>query len=285
MNSIDNILSQMVNRQNNQPLDDFEGYSPFEMYNLLYDPFGPYSPMVLKRLPDAEYDQIHLFANFKYLVHRIAEAGEIKLTSAGYLPPALCKDIYLQGNIKDYFIETGYTKSYREVDTEILHLTHVLTEITAVVKKRNQRLSMTAKGLKIYQDPVLLFEHFFKTYVLKYNWAYQDRYENMEIGKTGFAYSLFLLCKYGETVQHPGFYANLYFKALPVLAVHDKSVYTNNSVNAYEIRTIVRFMSYFNFCSTNDKFYININEVQKTPLFDKLFQFHPHIDYSEKAMA
>lgn len=275
----------MVNRQNNQPQKDFEGYSPFEMYNMIYDPFGPYSPVRIRKLRDDAYEDIYLFANYKYLVKRIAEAGEIKLTQAGYLPPALCKDIYMQGKIKDYFIDTGFTKSYREVDTAILDLTHVLTEMTSVVKKRYNRLSLTAKGSKIYRDNALLFDDFFRTYTLKYNWAYQDGFQNEDIAKTGFLFSMFLLSKYGETPRSPEFYAHLYFKAFPALAIRYPMTYEDTHINAYNIRSIVRFMGYFNFCSVDDEHYIHVREIQKTPLFDRLFVFHPHIDYSGAAIA
>lgn len=285
MNDKETMITQTVNRQNNQPREAFEGYSSFEMYNMIYDPFGPYSPVELRKLRDEEYADIRLFANFRYLVQRIADAGEIKLTNAGYLPPGLCKDIYLQGNIKDYFIETGYTKSYRENDTEILHLTHVLTEMTSVVKKRYNRLSLTARGLKIYRDNALLFEDFFRTYTLKYDWSYQDGFENPDIGRTGFLYSLFLLHKYGDTIRSPEFYADMYFKAFPALAVQGPTFIKNDYIKAYTIRSIVRFMGYFYFCSVDDEHYIRVKEIKKTPLFDKLFVFHPHIDYSDPAMA
>ncbi|MDD4960733.1 MAG: hypothetical protein PHX07_00675 [Candidatus Marinimicrobia bacterium] len=285
MNKDEKIISQMINRQNNQAREAFEGYSPFEMYNMVYDPFGPYSPMELRTLPDEEYEEIHLFANYRYLVQRIAEAGEIKLTAAGYLPPALCRDIYRQGNIKDYFIETGYTKSFRENDTEILNLIHVLTEMTSVVKKRYNRLSLTAGGLRIYRNNALLFEDFFRTYTLKYNWGYQDGYHNEEIGRTGFLFSLFLLSKYGGIPRSPEFYADLYFKAFPALAVQEPDMSVLSYINAYNIRSIIRFMAYFHFCSVDKEFYIGVKEIQKTPVFEKLFVFHPHIDYSDTVMA
>lgn len=285
MNNEEKMISQMLNRQNNQALEKFEGYSPFEMYNMIYDPFGPYSPVEIRKLRDEEYEDIYLFANYRYLVQRIAEAGEIKLTGAGYLPPALCKDIYRKGKIKDFFIETGYTKTYRESDTEILKLTHVLTEMTSVVKKRYNRLSLTARGSKIFRNNALLFEDFFRTYTLKYNWGYQDGFKNEDIAKTGFLFSLFLLSKYGGTPRSPEFYADLYFKAFPALVVQGPTMVEKDYIHAYSIRSIVRFMGYFHFCSVDDEFYIHVREIQKTPLFDKLFTFHPHIDYSDTAMA
>lgn len=285
MNDKEKMITQMVNRQNNKPQEAFDGYSSFEMYNMIYDPFGPYSPVELRKLRDEAYGDIRLFANFRYLVQRIADAGEIKLTSAGYLPPGLCKDIYQQGNIKDFFIEKGRLKSYREYDTEIFHLTHILTVMTSVVKKRYNRLSLTAKGLKIYRNNSLLFEDFFRTYTLKYDWSYPDGLGNPDIGRTGFLYSLFLLHKYGGTLRSPEFYADLYFKAFPALAVQGPTYIKNDYIEAYTIRSIMRFMGYFHFCSVDDEQYIRVREIQKTPLFEKLFVFHPHIDYSDTAMA
>lgn len=285
MNNAEQMISQMASRQNNQALEAFEGYSPFEMYNMIYDPFGPYSPAEIRKLPDEAYGDIRLFANFRYLVQRIADAGEIKLTSAGYLPPGLCKDIYLQGNIKDFFIDKGYLKSYRENDTEIFHLTHILTEMTGVIKKRYNRLSLTARGSKIYRNNTLLFEDFFRTYTLKYDWSYPDGFGNPDIGRTGFLYSLFLMHKYGGTLRSPEFYADMYFKAFPALAVPGPTFIKNDYIEAYTIRSIVRFMGYFYFCSVDQEYLLWAKEVKKTPLLDKLFLFHPHIDYSDPAMA
>jgi hypothetical protein len=277
-------LSQAVLNYNHQPMDNFDSYSPFEMYQLLYDPFGAFSPLQLKQLKDKEYDDVFLFANFHYLLQRIAEAGEIKLTAAGYLPPKLGEEIYRLGKIKDYFIETGFTKSFRETNVEILELTHILTEMTSLVKKRHQRLSLTAKGQKLLDDKALLFREFFRTYTLKYNWGYEDGWMSPDIGRLGFAYSLILLGKYGDIPRAVEFYSERYFTAFPDLIAQKDLDEVTSPAMIYAFRTFVRFMFYFNLCDFGEAFiFLEIPPLRKTPLFDKLFALRPHIDYSSVA--
>ena len=70
---IDDILFD----QNNRAIPEFEGYSHFEMHQLLYNTFGTDSPVSLRKLSDPYYQQIPLLNQIKYLMQRIDEAGEI----------------------------------------------------------------------------------------------------------------------------------------------------------------------------------------------------------------
>ena len=142
-------LDQIMNEQNNCGLPKFEGYSPTEMHYILHDPFGDKCPVQLQKVSDPEYKSIPIFNQIKYLADLIAKSGELKLTNKGYLHMKVVADIYSQGFIKEEHIESGFSKLYKETDSMNINLTRIITVLSGIVKKRNNKLSLTKTGEKI----------------------------------------------------------------------------------------------------------------------------------------
>ena len=282
LNMIDELyIDKIMNDQNKQEIPEFEGYSPDEMQFILYETFENNSPIQLNKLTESDYKKIPILNQIKYLAELIHKHGELTLTAKGYLPPKIVTDVYEQGFMKDHFIESGISKLKKELDSDTIILPNVLLNIGGIIKKRNNKLSLTKNGEKILTDNHKLLRHIFSVFGSKFNWGYFDRYSNDIIGQFGFGFTLILLSKYGGTKQLDTFYADKYFKAFPMLIDHsNKPTYGTSESNAsycYSFRTFDRFLDYFGLIKIEkakkwdtDKF------ISKTELFDKLIFRIPH---------
>jgi len=269
---------------NNIPIDDFEGFSSADMNYLVYEAFSLDSPFKIKKnIPDNILDQIPFLLQIEYLLKKINDLDEIKLTAKGFLPTTIVKEIYGLGLFKDYAIEKGITKLYAETSSQPINLTRLITELAGFTKKRNNKLTLT----KTWRDKLLkknrqdIFIQTFSTFAQKFNWGYYDLYSSQATGILGFAYSLFLLSKYGDIERPVSFYAEKYLMAFPSLIdqfdddpwVSDMSRSFNS---CYSIRTFDRFLDYFNLIkikSDSGQYDDSKKVVKKSAIFDQIITF------------
>lgn len=275
MDEIEKYVLESIRNKNNQPIDDFEGYSPAEMQIILYDFFSPKCPVQIQELKNTDYLKIPLLNQIKFLLKIIQESGQLKLTKKGNLPTKVVADIYKQGYLKDDFIESGISKLYKEEQVQTITLTRILLELSDLVKKRNNILSITKKGQKIIHNNHLLFKHIFEIFSSKFNWAYFDGYENEEIGQIGFGFTLLILDKYGKNKRNVFFYAKKYIKAFDFKNDSNPD-FINNLPNAYSIRTFDRFLDYLGLIKIDEKIFGEIRNVETTKIFGKLIKIRPH---------
>jgi len=280
LEEINNYLRQIQDQYNNMGISDFEGYSPHEMRYVLYDPLGANSPVQLLKLSDTDYKKVPILNQIKYLLQLVGEHGELKLTAKGFLPTKIVADIYRQKFIKDEIIESGLGKLYKETDSKTINLTRILAELSGLVKKRKNKLSLTKKAKAELNDNDKLLKNVILTFATKFNWAYYDGYGQNEVGRLGFAFSLILLAKYGATKRNVSFYAEKYLKAFPELLRYINLLgYEDPKIpfyRAYALRTFYRFLDYFGVIEpdTNDSWHYE-KFVRKTELFDKLIYVRP----------
>ncbi|NQT62399.1 MAG: hypothetical protein HQ556_05525 [Candidatus Marinimicrobia bacterium] len=279
MKNIRDQIEPVIQELNLKGIPDFEGYSPFEMGLIIDELFGENCPVQLNPLSEADYLQIPLLNLYKYLAKFIRSEGEMKLTARGYLSPRVVKDMYGQGFIPEYPIEGGITKLTTENDSLTVQLVRILLEMGGIIKKRNNKLSLTKQGEALLQkDDHILFPHLFKSACKKFNWAYFDAFEGMHIGQYGFGFSLILLNNYGRKQRGASFYAEKYFTALPDLVENQASneESTLTSAFCYSTRTFVRFLAYFNLVSIQDqKMFWEEPMIGTTTLFTKLIKIIP----------
>lgn len=281
LKDIQRHIDHMMKEQNNRSIPEFEGYSPFEMHQILHFTFDENSPIKLQKLTDSDYKKIPILNQIKYLTDLIDKTGELKLTKMGFLPTKIVSAIYEQGFLKEEHIEKGISKLYKETDSLSIHLTRILIEIGGLVKKRNGKLSLTKSTKKILGDNYELLRLIIVTFATKFNWAYNDRYGENQIGQLGYGFSLILLSKYGHEKRLNSFYAERYFKAFPQLLDSVKPDYgtlEKYTTNCYSIRTFERFLDYFGLITIENegKGLDSIKYISKTDVYDKLIKCTPH---------
>lgn len=274
-------FDKVMHEQNNQGISDFEGYSPYEMTQIIYFTFEPESPVKLQKLTDSEYQKIPILNQVKYLAGLIDKAGEIKLTKKGFLPTKIVSELYQQGFMKDGLIEKGYSKLYKETDSITINLIRILLELSGITKKQKDKLCLTKSGEKIISGNESLLKTIIETFTTKFNWAYYDEYGENQIGQLGWGFSLILLSKYGNEKRLDSFYAEKYFKAYPGLLDSIEPTYgtlQSYSAGCYSIRTFDRFLDYFGLIKIDkeSKGFNTKTYITKTNLFDRLIKCTPH---------
>lgn len=281
LKDIQRNIDQVMNEQNNRPIADFEGYSPFEMHKILHFTFSIDSPLKLQKLSDTDYTKIPILNQIKYLTDLIDKNGEIKLTKQGFLPTKIVSELYSQGFLKDEYIEKGISKLYKETDSMTINLSRILLELAGFIKKRNGKLSLTKSSEKILGNNEELLRQIFLTITNKFNWAFYDGYGENQIGQLGYGFSLILLSKYGRERRLDSFYAERYFKAYPRLLDSIEPNYgtlERYSTNCYSVRTFDRFLNYFGLINIEEerKGLDSIKYISKTDIYDRLIKCTPH---------
>jgi hypothetical protein len=281
LKDIQRHIGQVMNEQNNRSIPEFEGYSPFEMHQILHFTFGKDSPIQLQKLSDTDYKRIPILNQIKYLTDLINKNGEIKLTNKGFLPTKIVSGLYNQGYLKDEHIEKGISKLYKETDSMTINLTRILIELGGLARKRNGKLILTKTSRKILEDNHELLQMILLTFATKFNWAYYDGYGENQIGQLGYGFSLILLSKYGQEKRLDSFYAERYFKAYPQLLESiepDYDTLERYTARCYSIRTFERFLGYFGLIKIDKqrRGLDSITYITKTDLFDRLIKCTPH---------
>lgn len=274
MDNIEKYVLEAINKKNNEPIADFEGYSPTEMQFILYNTFDSKSPVQILNANYNTFQNVPIFNQVKFLFNIINEQTELKLTNKGFLPTKIVAELYGKGYLKDYFIEKGISKLYKESDVPTINLAKILVELSTLVKKRNNKLTLTKKGVKLINNDNLLFQNIFETYTEKFNWSYFDGFNNEEIGQSGFGFTLILLDKYGKEYRRPEFYAEKYLKAFNFKSKNSELEFVDNPKTTYTIRTFERFLHYFGFTEYNrDR---KNPKVKKTKIFNELIKIRTH---------
>ncbi len=267
--------------QNNLPIDDFAGYSAFEMHQLLYDPFGTNSPLKLQELTDQEYDQMPMLKMIKGLGEILHAQGGLKLTAAGYLPVKVVTEFFSRDYLEYGIPEHDLNKPRKEADAFPVRLTRIIMELAGMTKIQKNKLTLTAKGIKLlagqYKD---MFRHVFHVFTTKFNWAYYGVVDDEKIGQMGYAFTILLVSIYGLEKHSELFYAKIYFKAFPRLLDELPSRILSKlelGTIIYNQRVFSLFLRYFGLVKIFEvKYEINRDQIIKTNLFDALFKRHPH---------
>ena len=211
----------------------------------------------------------------RYFLKMLADQGQIRLTQKGRLPIKVVTELYNQGFVKHYYVEKKYVKVFREDYVSSAYFTRIFTSKAGLVKKRGNKLSLTAKALKILDNNELLFKTILDTFFRKYTWTEMDTYLDKAIGRYGFIFSLALLGKYGQQPRSEELYADNYFQAFPELLLEPVEPEWLLR-GAYTYRTFDIFMTYFGVAEVLRQSFSTPDLIQATPLFSKIFTVLPH---------
>ena len=262
MDEINRKFQLTVDKYNNEGLEQFEGLSPANMYDLLNTPLD--NKIIQINPNNFDGNDIPIIMQIKYFINIINEFKDIKLTKAGNLPPTLVKDIYNKKFIIDSSIESGITKLTKETDVENIVMMRIICTLAGLIRKRQNKIILCKNALKEIESNNIL-KKIMETAFTKYNWAYFDMFENEMIGQFGNNYTLYTLYKYGEKWRNITFYAKIYFKAFPDLMSKEKYDFSDD---CFASRTFDRMLKYFGFIEYSDK-KLEMGNIRKTRLFDK----------------
>lgn len=280
------IIEQEMIKRNNQPIDDFVGYSAFEMHQLLYNPFGANSPLKLQDLSDQDYQQMPIFNLIKDLGEIIHSQGGLKLTAVGNLPVTVVTELYSRNYLQQEF-PFNPEKPKKEADVFPVRLTRIIMELGAMTKIQKNKLTLTAKGIKLLNGKYKeLFSHIFSVFTTKFNWAYYGIVDDEKIGQMGYAFTILLVSIYGHEKHTELFYAKIYFKAFPRLLDELQSRILSKmelGTIVYNQRVFSLFMRFFGLVKIFEvSGKVNGDQLIKTKLFDALFKRHPHREFGAK---
>ncbi len=271
------IAKQFMQKQNNDPVDDFQGLSPFQMHHLIHDPLHPDSILNIKELSVEQLERIPMFCQVRFLAQLIADSKGLKLTKSGFLPMKVVEAIYNQGYIREHFVEQGIQKRMREDEIPSVFIARILLQVMGMTKIRSGKLSLTKKAEKLLADGQLLLNTLLQDYLKEFNWGFMDGYEDDRVGQMAGAFSIYLVHKFGDKKRIDTFYAEKYIQAFPMLLDSPIPVYqepVDYIGHIYIYRAIQQFMVYFGLIEyQRGKRYDDDSFVTKTALFDEFISF------------
>lgn len=221
---INKYAEKAVNDQNNTPLDDFDGLTPNQMEQILYNPFENNTVIKFtKKTVPGIVAESPLFLIAWDLLSTLSEKNGVKLSSKGCMPFKLVKSIYDKGYLQDELIDDGEIEFRSEYDWLLLFVVRHLLIITELAEIKNNTLLLTKHGADLLEHKAdyTIYMELLKAFCLGFGWASTDYYASEEIGQVGFMFMLYLLKKYGGTPRNPAFYEEKYFRAFPMLYVED----------------------------------------------------------------
>ena len=250
--SLSSAQPDSVQHYNTTPLADFCGLSPAQMHQLLFHPLEPGCVVRLRtEVPNEVLDQLpflRLTEAFLRLLHR---EGGIRLTPLGALPLKYLRELYALGFILEPGVETGVHKLHREIDSLALTTLHQTTRLAGLARLARGQLLLTKKGSQLLaasQRPVL-WQLVLYTFTARFPWATHDGYASPTVGQLGWAYSVYLLARFGAAVHPVSFYTGHYQRAFPITLVDfAEATYASPAeqlASCHEVRTFERGLNWF----------------------------------------
>lgn len=271
-------IDESINSYNNSPQEKLSGLSPFQTYEIIYNPLGEKSPIKFRNDIDHKIlDKIPFFRIAEEFLKIIERDKFIKLTPLGALPKKIMVELYDYRFIPDEHIESGITKLWKESDYISIRSARIVCELAKFVKKVNGKLSLTKNGQKNLksENRIILFKYIYLTFTENFNWAFNDGYPKEPFGQYGSLFSIYLLIKHGENENSTLYYSNKYlsvfYNFLPLFE-NDYSTPEEQFNNCYSVRTFERFTNWFGLTYFSEyKNYIDINKVKSTRLLHEIF--------------
>jgi len=273
--------------QDNTPLDDFLGLTPNEIHHLLYKTYGDKSIVQFqKEIDDKTLDQIPMFRLAEEYLKIIQRDQQIKLTALGALQKKVITELYDKRLLLDETIESGITKLSREEDCIAIPSMRITLQHAGIVKKTKGKITLTKKGAELIQpkNRLQLFKMFFQTYTDSFFWGYNDSYTEQPLGQLGWAFTAFMLNKFGNEERLAKFYADKFLVAFPIVItffsddiLSSKRMY----LNCYKVRSFERFFHWFGLVNIEkeNKIFFNDNDrLTKTELLNSIFTFDENKD-------
>lgn len=270
-----------VRRANASPQDEFDGLSPKQMSDILYQPFAS-APWLrfadtLSMPPTAP-----IMTLFELLTSALA-TQTLKATPKGNLPRAFCRSAaqaYDEAGGRDPLAR--FERVNKEEDFYDLHVTRIVAQSAGLIRKYKGYFVLSKKCRTLLDRaghagtyPLLLRAH-----ATQFNWAYGDGYPELGFIQQAFAFTLFLLDRHGDTPRSQHFYEDAVLNAFPMLVDEiEPRAYTDSQTlvrRCYCVRTLERFMDFFGLARlthTTKSIVDREYSLVKTPLLNTVVEF------------
>ena len=244
-------LTAALHRYNDTPQPDFCGLSPVQIHALLYQPLGPASVVQWRtNVPNDVLDQVPFLRLTEAFLRLLQRETPLRLTPLGYLPRKYLRELYAHGFLLEEGLETGLFTLSREIDSLAITTLHQTTRLAGLARLVRGQLLLTKKGTQLL-DPAqrpALWALVLDTFTHRFLWAAHDSYPSQTVGQTGWAYSVYLLARFGEQPHPVCFYAALYQRAFPfMLAEFTDPAYRTpleQLTHCYGVRTFERGLNW-----------------------------------------
>lgn len=245
-------LAAALHRSNDTPQPDFCSLSPTQMHALLYQPLGPASVVQLRaHVPNDVLDRVPFLRLTEAFLRLLQRETPLRLTPLGALPRKYLRELYAHGFILEKGLETGLFTLSREIDSLAITTLHQTTRLAGLARLVRGQLLLTKKGaqlLDLVHRPAL-WALVLDTFTNRFLWASHDGYPSQTVGQTGWAYSVYLLARFGEQPHPVSFYAEYYQRAFPfVLSEFTDPAYRTpleQLTHCYGVRTFERGLNWF----------------------------------------
>ena len=160
-------------------------------------------------------------------------------------------ELYAYKFIPEPLIEKGISKLTRQQDCISIENARLVAEVAGLVKKIKGKFSLTKVGTALLkqENRLQLFKKVLQTFTERFMWSYNDGYPAQPIGQQGWAFSVFMLAKFGEQFCKGEFYGDKYVIAFPhFIEFFNKDIYQSpreNCIRCYVVRTFERFFEWF----------------------------------------
>jgi tetratricopeptide (TPR) repeat protein len=275
---------QQTSRQcDRRPRDDFQGLSPNHVHRLINFPFESTAivefPSVLSAPPSAP-----IAALFRMLADAIGESG-LKPTATGNLPLKVVREIaqtYMGDEKYAEFTQYGSVRS--ESDFYDLHITRIVAGVAGLIRHYKGKfiLSRECRRLLNGDGMLAIYPLLLRAHAEKCNWGYWDNYPQVGFVQSFFAYTLYLLDRYGDQWRENTFYGEAFLTAFPAIVdtVKPTTYKTREDIirGMLSLRCLKRFAEFMGLVEiepTSENFLGRVFRLRKAPLLGDAVRFHP----------
>lgn len=268
------FIEEFNQKYNKMPMDDFCGLSPDNLDQLLHFPFESPGTVEFKQVLDSQ-PSAPIVTLFTGIIEAIGQEG-VKCTAKGNLPRKAVIQI-TQAFVSEFgsamFPPRNSIRS--EIDFEDLYVARIIAQAAGLIRKYQGKFVLTKKctallagdGLKAVY-PMLL-----RACASRLAWHSRDGYPEIRLIQDSFAYSLFLLDKFGSKQRKASFYENAFLKAFPFVVeeVESNKYLSKEDVvrQVYSWRFVYRFAEFLGLVELDSKplsLLFKDPNLKKTPL-------------------
>ncbi len=266
-----------------RPFGDFDNLTPDEAYTYIFEASDPAkSPISFNEDVDPEsIEAVDFYRNVVDLLNLLKAEQPLKLTQQGNLPVFFCKKLVGMGAAGP---DTRWLKEHGmrgEMDCHHIHLINILCRTAGLTRKVHGKISLTKQGEGYLsgKKSLDLYKLLFFKYARRFNWGYEDGYPEAGAVQAGFAFSIYLVSRYGEEPAGAEFYADKFAAAFPFImgAFPGSAFWTppQQFLRCYSLRTFERFLCRFGLVEvrTEGAGTDRPTLIAKSDLFGKLIRF------------